>query len=199
MISFKSTKTKSFFYAFLVLLCLSLFTLWRYTHNFHEVIPHIVYRSNQLSSQELKTIVAQNRIRSIINLRGQNPNEEWYQQELKLSQELGIIHRDLSLQSKVLPTRVTLTQLAVQIEALPKPLLIHCESGVDRSGFAANIALLVLSHPNLSDLKTQISWRYFVFSNQSVGKQFLRSYTLYLNQTHSPVGQSSFIGWLQQF
>src|SRR5262245_10397582 len=71
--------------------------LWR--HNFHVVIPGELYRSGQLTTDELSSAVRQHHIRSVLNLRGPNPGKSWYAGELKVCDALGIEHADLSLKA----------------------------------------------------------------------------------------------------
>ncbi len=161
------------------MLFLSAGVVWLYFHNFRVVIPDLVYRSTQLTAQDFRQVIETRHIKSILNLRGANQGEPWYDEELAVSQQMGVIHQDIALNSKELPPKKIITVLINQIRNLPKPLLIHCESGVDRSGFAADIALLLFTHSTLDDLEAQVSWRYFVFSKQSIGKQFLTSYNAF--------------------
>lgn len=170
---------------------------WLYFHNFHEVIPGIIFRAPQPSDSDLKHWIKTYHIRSILNLRGENHGETWYDQEMLVSQQFKIIHRDIPLQSKTLPSKTIIVQLAHDIETLPKPLLIHCESGVDRSGFASALALLLFTPTTLDDMNKQVSWRYFVFSSHSIGRQFMNSYDLFLKQHHLPVSRNSFQQWIE--
>src|SRR5438128_6914764 len=55
--------------------------LGRLGENFHIVIPGCVYRSGQLSSESLAERADREGICSVINLRGANPGQTWYNQE----------------------------------------------------------------------------------------------------------------------
>src|SRR5437762_11195914 len=55
------------------------------SENFHLVIPGCVYRSGQLSAESLEERAARNGIRSVINLRGAKPGQDWYEQECALT------------------------------------------------------------------------------------------------------------------
>ena len=72
-------------YVLLVLIpaALYLFSL-QVLNNFHEVIPGEMYRSAQLSDGELTMYVKKYNIKSVINLRGENPTKDWYNNELVL-------------------------------------------------------------------------------------------------------------------
>lgn len=64
-----------------------------YTHehgNFHPVVEHRVYRSRQLDHQELVQYISQHGIKTVLNLRGTNLGSAWYQDERRVTQELGV-------------------------------------------------------------------------------------------------------------
>src|ERR1700722_8128536 len=51
------------------------------TGNFATVIRDQVYRSAQLRPVDLGTRVAENKVRTVLNLRGHHPETEWYRGE----------------------------------------------------------------------------------------------------------------------
>lgn len=150
--------------------------------NIRVVIPHIAYRSAQLSPTALKMVAHFKHIKSIINLRGTNWNEKWYQREITTAQKLGIQHYDIALSSNNLPSKAKLEKLVRLIKTAPKPVLLHCESGNDRSGLASAMALILLKNDSLAQASKQFSWRYFVFSNNSVGKLVFNHYPNWLKK-----------------
>ena len=111
--------------------------------NRHEVIAGQVYRSAQLNPSRMAAYVTGNGIRSVINLRGPNPGMPWYGKELALAQQLGLHHYDIRLSKKTMPTPSQLAYIVQVLESAPKPLLLHCCSGSDRTGFVAAVALLL--------------------------------------------------------
>lgn len=105
--------------------------------NVHEVVPGQLYRSAQLEPSELNHYVKKIHIATVINLRGPNPNAMWYQDEIKESAALGVKHIDFAMKaSRELTDEQALQLIAVMRDA-PKPILIHCHSGADRTGLAA--------------------------------------------------------------
>src|SRR5438876_527431 len=68
--------------------------------NFHLVIPGSVYRSGQLSPESLEDRATRNGIRSVINLRGANPGEEWYEMECAVARHQGLKFYDLPVDSQ---------------------------------------------------------------------------------------------------
>ena len=170
-----------------------------YIHDFRTVIPNQVYRSRQLSGQQLIKTVDEYRLKSILNLRGAHPGDDWYNHEVNVSKQNHIQHYNISLDSNTLPTPSQFRKLVHIIGTAPRPLLVHCESGVDRSGLASAISIL-LANGSLQHAKRQVSWHYFVFKHESTGKQFFRSYDAWL--TKHKIEKSSrehFLQWLSQY
>jgi len=103
--------------------------------NFHIVTNGVLYRSAQLDTDELFKYVKKYQIKSILNLRGKRKqaHSKWYDEEIKHSKELGITHYDYRISAvKILPTKKIKEILGI-MNNLPKPILIHCQGGADRS------------------------------------------------------------------
>lgn len=169
-----------------------------YIHNFHVVIPKQVYRSRQLSQAQFTQVIQQYHLKSIINLRGAHPTLHWYQQEMHAVKKAHIKHYDIALNSKTLPSPSQLKRLVKLLASAPRPLLIHCESGVDRSGLAA-VIILILNNAPMDTIKSQVSLRYFVLSNKSVGKQLLRQYEAWLKEHGLKTNRINFYKWLKGY
>ena len=109
--------------------------------NLHEVIAGQLYRSAQPSPSQIVDYADRYNIKSIINLRGDNEGKSWYDREIKTANALGIAHFDfkMSARRELSPERIA--QLTRLMRDAPKPLLIHCKSGSDRTGLAAVIYL----------------------------------------------------------
>lgn len=107
--------------------------------NFHAVIPGELYRSAQLSPTQIETYVRENGIRTIVNLRGENLKHDWYNQEIKTAERLGIEHIDFKMSARRIMTPDRADQLVDILRSAPKPILIHCQAGADRTGLVAVI------------------------------------------------------------
>jgi protein tyrosine/serine phosphatase len=134
------------------------------TGNLHAVVPNECYRSAQLSTAQLDKCVATCGIKSIINLRGENPGAAWYDDEVAESKRLGITHLNfrMSARQELSPTEAD--QLIALMRQAPKPLLIHCKSGSDRSGLAAALYLAAISNAGEDAAERQLSIRFGHFS-----------------------------------
>ncbi len=106
--------------------------------NFHTVIPGELYRSAQPSGDDIAAYARQYGIRSILNLRNES-RTEWYRDEVDAAKTAGITLIDFPISSdKELPISKS-QELARLMADAPKPLLIHCEHGANRTGLASAI------------------------------------------------------------
>jgi len=104
-----------------------------------EVSRGELYRSPQLQAWEFEDSINKYGIRSIISLRGENPNRKWYREQKAMSERMGVIQVDIPMTADEIPTRPNLLRLLDAFAQLPRPILVHCMAGVDRTGEAVAI------------------------------------------------------------
>ena len=109
----------------------------QYRGNFHTVEEATFYRSAQLSNDQLQSAVRQHKIRSVLNLRGAHPGQAWYDEELAVSRALGVAHYDYALSAHRFVTKQQIGEVLGIVRNAPKPLLVHCKSGADRTGLVS--------------------------------------------------------------
>jgi len=115
------------------------------TGNFHEVIPGELYRSAQPSGSDIQGYADTYGIKAILNLRDEK-RTGWYDQEVEAAARNGITLIDFPISSsKDLPVEEA-TRLAQLMADAPKPLLIHCEHGSNRTGLASAIYVGAVSN-----------------------------------------------------
>jgi undecaprenyl-diphosphatase len=78
----------------------------------------------------------------VLNLRGANQDATWYQEEVENASRLGILHMDVSLSAGTALDTEQMEGLLQMIRKAPKPLLIHCTDGADRSGLLSALSVL---------------------------------------------------------
>lgn len=105
--------------------------------NFHTVTPGQVYRAAQMDAETLARWHKQHGIASVLNLRGPNQGADWYDTERAVSDRLGITHIDFRMSARKELTRPEIEALLAVMRAAPKPMLIHCLGGADRTGLAS--------------------------------------------------------------
>ncbi len=129
-------------------------------NNFHTVQPGVLYRSAQLSPHFLESMIKKYDIKTIINLRGCNENKRWWQKEKKLSERLGVMLYNIPMSAAHLPDKNNLLSLLQIYQSAPRPILIHCYSGADRTGEAAALWVLEQQKKDLKIALKQLSLRY---------------------------------------
>jgi protein tyrosine/serine phosphatase len=111
-------------------------------YNFHWVTPGDAARAMQDWAGGLEPFLKRRGIRAIINLRGRNQDLGWWQKETAIAEDAGIAHLDAMLDSRKLPTREMLVRLIACFDEAPRPFLLKCSGGQDRTSFAAALYLI---------------------------------------------------------
>jgi protein tyrosine phosphatase (PTP) superfamily phosphohydrolase (DUF442 family) len=128
--------------------------------NEHVVLPGRVYRSAQLSQRKLEQMIAEKHIRTVINLRGFGPDQDWYLEEAKATHNAGISQEDITLSAKRFPPPSEIARLIEVLDRTEYPVLIHCAQGADRTGLASVIVLLLYTNADLATARHQMWARY---------------------------------------
>ena len=125
--------------------------------NFHTVAEERVYRSRQLDQDELSHYVKTYQIKSILNLRGMNRGSAWYEDEVRVTRALGVTHYDHGISANRDVSNEDLNAILGIIRAAPKPLLIHCKSGADRTSLIAALYLYSFEGRSPDEASGQLS------------------------------------------
>lgn len=128
--------------------------------NFHAITPGEAYRCAQPDYGRLEYYMKTYGIRSIINLRGRNPGEKWYSDEIRFSAANGIKHYDIPLSASAEPSARQMHELMMIFKTAPRPVLIHCMSGADRSGLVSAMWKVAVDGEPKSEADRQLSIRY---------------------------------------
>ncbi len=165
--------------------------------NFHEVIPGKVYRSAQLSAGTLENIVQKHGIKTVVSLRRPKPDARWYENEKAAAESLGIGHHDIAMDLTFFPRIDHLLELRDLLEGAPKPLLVHCRAGADRTGLASIMARLLDGSSSLAEARTQVSWEYHAIREDSMGIPFFNGYVAWLESSDLSHSKDQFNHWLE--
>ena len=128
--------------------------------NFHTVVEGELYRSGQLNDVQMAKYQRKYNIKTIINLRGDNHGKKWYDDEIQTSKQLGINHINFRMSEKREFTKVQVEELVEIYKHAPKPILIHCRAGSDRTGLAAAVYIAKLSNEGEDEAEDQLSIYY---------------------------------------
>lgn len=96
--------------------------------------PGELNRSAQPTPAQIDEYVQKYGIRTIINLRGANEGRSWYDEEVKESDRLRIVHVDFGMSARHELTQAQAIALVALTEKAAKPLLIHCKDGAVERG-----------------------------------------------------------------
>lgn len=128
--------------------------------NFHEVVAGQLYRSNQPNEGQLASYIKDHNIKTVINLRGENDRSSWYKDEISTSQMYGVRHIDFGMSARKRLNLQRVAQLVQIMRDAPKPILIHCKSGSDRTGLAAAIYVNRVAGMDEEAAERQLSLRF---------------------------------------
>jgi protein tyrosine phosphatase (PTP) superfamily phosphohydrolase (DUF442 family) len=110
-------------------------------HNFHIVSDGLIYRSGQMNAESLSQVIHEKNIKSILNLRGEGGDQDWYKAETSTARGLGVKHYDFALSASREVQNEEIDRILGTIQRAPKPLLIHCKNGCDRTGLIGALYL----------------------------------------------------------
>lgn len=128
--------------------------------NWHAVIPGQVYRCAQLSHDQLLDGIQKNGVRTVINLRGTSPDFDWYLGESRATRDADICQEDITFSAYRLPSPDELRRLIDVFDHAEYPLLLHCRQGVDRTGLASALVLLLKTEATPTEARQQLGPRY---------------------------------------
>lgn len=128
--------------------------------NFHAITPNQAYRSAQLDRDELEYYIPKYHIKSILNLMGKKSSDHHYRDEIEVCRHLHIAHYDLRLPADRKPSRVNIERLIAILKTAPRPVLIHCKAGADRTGLAGALWKVIIDQEPKARAKKQLSIRF---------------------------------------
>ncbi len=111
-------------------------------YNFHWIVPGEAARSAQAYLGLLGSFLCANGLKAVVNLRGRHPNFDWWKYETETCARLGVAHFDAMMDSRRLPLKEMLVALIDALDAAPRPFVIKCSGGQDRTSFAAALYIV---------------------------------------------------------
>lgn len=129
-------------------------------HNFHVVSAGRIYRSGRMPPDSLASAIREHGIKSIVNLCGGSDSNEWYRAETATARELGVKHFDFNLSASRELNNGEMEQILATIDSAPKPILIHCKTGSDRTGLVGALYLYGLEGESADTASRELSIAY---------------------------------------
>ena len=163
--------------------------LW---HNFAEVVPGKLYRSNHPTPARLAAMTRRYGLHTLINLRGHRRcgSDALSRQA---ASELKLGHIDMAFESRGAPHRDRILRFADLYRTLDAPALMHCKSGADRAGLAAGLAILLEGGSSQAAL-AQLSWRFGHWRRSRTG--ILDAF--FIHYAAVAEGRMPFLRWVEQ-
>jgi len=128
--------------------------------NTHTVIAGRIYRGGQPTGQSLPGLVQRYGIKTVLNLRGFGGAFEWYQDEARACQGLGLAMEDVTFSAGRLPNAGELQRLVEILDRAEYPVFLHCRRGADRTSLAVTMALLLQTDMTIAEARGAMSLRY---------------------------------------
>lgn len=129
--------------------------------NIRTVVPGRFYRSAQLRGETLRGLLREKGIRTVVNLRGGDEDEDWLQDERQACSAQGADYQQLALSATSLPRPRLIRRVLDILDRARYPVLIHCRQGADRSGLIATLYLHIYQGVPLDQAQAQqLTWRY---------------------------------------
>lgn len=111
-------------------------------YNFHWVVPGEAARSSQAYLGLLGAFLKSHGLKAVINLRGHPPRMRWWPYETGICASLNVAHFDAMLDSRHLPLKPMLVALFDAFDAAPRPFVVKCSGGQDRTSLASAIYIV---------------------------------------------------------
>jgi protein tyrosine phosphatase (PTP) superfamily phosphohydrolase (DUF442 family) len=117
-----------------------------------------VWRSAQPTPGDLKRF-KRGGLKSVICVRGGRDFGAW-PLEIEACERLQLNLKKVSIRAREAPRKEDLLDLIDLFQSIPYPVLIHCKSGADRTGFVAAIYLLTVEGRSPQEALGQLALRY---------------------------------------
>lgn len=197
MITKNAIRNSIILFLYITLAILLSYYLYRfiYLKNFREVIPGVIYRSAQPTANELQGWQGKYHFNSLLSLRG-HQNAGPIKKAYLSASKLGIQTNIIKLSSRRLPYPKDLQTIINVINNSPKPLLIHCMRGVDRSGLISAIAL-ILNNQTIEQAREEFSWTkgFLPYRKQELLITLIDNYEHWLKANDLNTSKENFMIW----
>jgi protein tyrosine phosphatase (PTP) superfamily phosphohydrolase (DUF442 family) len=153
--------------------------------NRHAVIAGEVYRSAQPSGAQLDSEIAKKGIKTVVNLRGHCPDFDWYREEVAACERGGAGLENVMMSAKCLPAPADVRKMIALIDSAPRPMLIHCKEGKDRTGLMAVMVRLLTTDDTLPEARRELwpLWGHFPVARTQAIDDFFDRYERWLAGT----------------
>ena len=135
-------------------------------YNWRTVEKNAFYGSRQMGGAAIERTVKKYDIKTVINLRGENPGSDWYDEEAAACKRAGVALVSFGWSKNSIPSPDSLAKFIELVENGDKPFLAHCQGGTHRTGAAAAVYEL-LRGKNVTEARKQFGP---MFNDAPIGK-----------------------------
>ncbi|MFA6262860.1 MAG: tyrosine-protein phosphatase [Candidatus Babeliales bacterium] len=129
-----------------------------YQDNFYVVQEGALYRSGQLSGDALDSYIKLYGIKTIINLRGKHSDQQWWVDEKASADRNNVVLLDIPTSACTLTSKKHIGAILDAFDHAPRPLLVHCRAGVDRTGEVAALWAMDQQAKSTADALDELSF-----------------------------------------
>jgi protein tyrosine phosphatase (PTP) superfamily phosphohydrolase (DUF442 family) len=166
-------------------------------NNLHTVATGEVYRSAQPSADELEGYSTRLGLRTVVSLRGGKDHWPWFAAEKAVCDRHGVALQVVHFDPNRLPPKGELERLVQILDSAPRPLLLHCRRGIDRTGLGSAVALLLKgSTPEHAAHQFAVKFGYFAAVGHSDLPQVLSDYEGWLRLRDRKHAPAAFRRWV---
>ncbi len=112
-------------------------------HNMRTLDEGRFLGSRQMNAVNLEHTIGTLDVRTVINLRGENPGSDWYDAEVAVCKKKRVPLHSFAWSKNKIPDPESLARYINVIETGTPPFLAHCQGGTHRTGVAAAVYLLL--------------------------------------------------------
>lgn len=184
-----------------LLLAVGGFVAWRYaTGNTGTIAAGEFHRSGQLGPGHLGRLIRSRGIRTVLNLRGPNPDQAWYRAERSATLAAGATQVDVPLSSDYWLSREQARSLLNVLETCERPVLVHCEWGAERTGLVSAFVELLRPGGTVGSARRQFSpWYLFVpLKDGRIMRGHIDAYAAWLAGQHAGHSPDRFRVWMRE-
>jgi protein tyrosine phosphatase (PTP) superfamily phosphohydrolase (DUF442 family) len=118
--------------------------------NFH-AISEEAYRSAQPTMGQLERYSKKHGIKTIINLKGENPAGSYFLFEKEKCEALGLKLVNVGIMSRGIPEKERIAKAKEIFESAQYPIWMHCKAGADRTGIYATLYQYFRQHTPIKE------------------------------------------------
>ena len=155
-----------------------------------------MYRENQPSPKRI-ALLAEDGIKTILNLRAESP-KGFYLLEEEACQKHGIKLVNFRVYSRDVHTREKIRAAKALFPTLEYPVMMHCKSGADRTGFMGVLYRHFHMGDSIEQAMEQLSFKYLHIKEGKTGMLdfFFNDYLKYAAQEKEAGRDAEFIDWV---